>query len=154
MQLCFPKSKYNHHAIVTNVWHKPECYEVVHMTGDFDTFLDIRWKGIAEVRKEKKQFDVNDELRFYDYGENSIDRVIKKVYNIRNDNASENIVAKRACVLYDAFKFFRKNVYYKLLKFNCEHLASYCATGKAFCKQKDVFVDTENTFASAMLDKK
>ncbi|CAC5362776.1 unnamed protein product [Mytilus coruscus] len=154
MQVSFPKSGYKHHAIVTNVVRKPECYEIIHMTGDAGTILDKNFTGIAEIRKERKYFDANDEMKFYDYGEYSIDKIIRNVYKIKDDNEGESIVSKRASLLYDAFNYLRNDIIYNPLTFNCEHLASYCATGLAFCKQKNALVMTENRLVTAILDKK
>lgn len=155
MQLCFPRAAYNHHGIVTNVCHKTKTYEIIHMTGDKDTIMDKQINGIAEPRKERKSVE-DDELRFefYEYGEHSIDRIFRKVHKIPDVDQSGSLVSKRARLLFEAFQILKQNANYQLLSFNCEHFASYCATGLAFCKQKDMIAMTENTLVTAILDQK
>lgn len=153
MQVGFSRAAYNHHGIVSNVYATGNSYEIIHMTGDKDTLMDKQFHGIAEIRKEKKYFD-DKGMTFYDYGESSLDRIFRSVHAIGDDNSVESIVSKRACFLYEAFQTFRNEVYYKMFSFNCEHFASYCATGLAFCKQKDGLAMKENTLATAILDKK
>lgn len=152
MQLCFPRSAYNHHGIVTSVCNKTNTYETIHMTDDKDSIMDKQITVIAEPRKEIKRIE-DDELLFYDYGEHSIDRIIRKVHKIPDVNESESLVSKRAQLLFDAFQILKQDANNQLLSFNCEHFANYCATGLAFCNQKDEFAMTD-TLVTAILDQK
>lgn len=153
MQVCFARPVYNHHGIVSNVWPVNNTYEIIHMTGDKDTIKDKQITGLAEIQKEIKDFAA-DGISFYDYGEQSLDRIVKGVLHIWKEDSMGSIVSKRARLLYEASKKFSHEVYYKLLSFNCEHFASYCATGLAFCKQKDRLALTVNTQATTLLDKR
>lgn len=150
MHVCFSKLGYNHHGIVTNVMPTKNTYEVIHMSGDKDTVMDKRVFGIAEIKKELKHFDDVVISYCYEYSEYSMNEIYR---SINNEKAGGNMVSKRACLLYEAFEIYRYDVYYKTFSFNCEHFASYCSTGLAFCKQKDVFVLTVNLHATTLLDK-
>lgn len=150
MHVCFSKSAYNHHGIVTNVMPAKNTYEIIHMTGDKDTLTDKTVFGLAEIKKEIKHFDDDKISYYYKYNEYSMEEIYR---NIPNETSEENMVLKRAYLLYEAFEIFRFDVYYKLLKFNCEHFASYCSTGLAFCKQQEVIMLTTNLPATTLLDK-
>lgn len=153
MQVSFDRIAYNHHGIVSNVWPTKNTYEIIHMTGDKDTIKDKQFNGLAEIRKEIRQFSA-DGMGFYDYGEYSLDKIVRQVHKIWVDNSEQSIVSQRAVLLYEASQTFRNDVYYKILSFNCEHFASYCATGLAFCNQKDGLTTKANTLATALLDRK
>lgn len=153
MQVCIERPLYNHHLIVSNVMPLENRYEIINMTGDLKTIFDEN-QGIAEIRKEVKDFNANDNMSFYDYGENSIDAIIRKKYNMVEENSIESIVPERASLLHEAFETLRDKLWYNVPSFNCEHFASYCATGLAFCKQKQPVTKKENIVATDFLDKK
>lgn len=154
MQVCFGRPGYKHHGIVSKVSPTECSYEIIHMTGDTDTIFDKQVKGIAEIRRETQSFDVKDKMKVYDYGECSFDKKIREEHNISCEISNESIVSKRASLLHEAFEMVRDDVYYKMFEFNCEHFACYCATGLAYCKQKEGMAMTENLRATTLLDKK
>lgn len=153
MQISYERDFYKHHGIVTKVWPKQNCYEVINMSGDFKTLIE-KQPGIAELRRERLEFNTKDKISFYDYGEYSMDRIIRKVHNIEDGIAEPSIVQLRASLIYQNFVNLREKLAYKIKSFNCEHFASYCATGLAFCKQKEKLTKTENLKATVFLDKK
>lgn len=154
MQISYERDLfYNHHGIVTNVWPKKNYYEVINMSADYTTVLD-RQPGIAELRQERREFDIKEKISFYDYGEYSIDKILRKIHNIEDGIIGSSIVPKRASLFYQNFKRLRETLAYAMTSFNCEHFASYCATGLAFCKQKELVTKTENLRKTDLLDKK
>lgn len=154
VQVSFARPGYCHHGIVTNIWLNKKSYEIIHLTGTTDTILDKHVNGKAEIRKQVKHFNDDKIKVMYDYGNYSIGEIIRKKHSIGFDNLADMMVLKRASVLYEAFETFKRDIYYNVLSFNCEHFASYCATGLAYCKQQELLTVRENTEYTAFIDKK
>lgn len=65
-------------------------------------------------------------------------------YNYNNSSFSDEMIKERAEMLVRIVD--RSDVKYKLYDFNCEHFASYCATGMAFSGQtSDVNIKATET---------
>lgn len=112
---------YKHHGIVTQICNFSNTFEIVELTAT-DTpgnFLSAISSSRLEPRIVKNCVHFEAQHLFcYDYS---------------NCAFSDDVIKERAEILFRIF--CRSGVPYNLYGFNCEHFASYCATGVAFSGQ-------------------
>lgn len=122
-----------HHAVVTDVSHRENTFEVIHLTCVDDKHCR------ADCQKLMMKFQ-SENYSTYDYGAFSVQRKL---------NVDGNVVKLRACILYKIFHTI-KDLKYDRNEFNCDHFASYCIAGSAYSK----LLQTPNEVATETLDRK
>lgn len=112
-------SLYKHHGIVTSICNTSRTFEIVELTtNDGNYSVAISGRGLQpKVVKTSVRFKEN-HMFYYDYDQYSF---------------PHEVVKERAEMLVRIFD--ESGIVYNLYEFNCEHFASYCATGVAFCRQ-------------------
>ncbi|CAC5388687.1 unnamed protein product [Mytilus coruscus] len=142
---------YKHHGVVTSIWLDNDSFEMINLTGDSSSFFSSGARKAIPI-KETCEFSDITTAYFYDYGEYSIDKRIP-VPEDDETSATLSIVALRADILYAIYRKITR-IRYDVRSFNCEHFASYCVTGVAFCNQTSAVLEWHiNTDATEILDK-
>lgn len=137
--------KEKHHGIITNVWPERSTFEFIHLTGDVMSH-DGDWvvgcgRSKSSCQKLIMKF-ADEEISYFDYGSQSADKKIKPDKSILKKN--------RAQTLYQVFHRFT-DMKYDINNFNCEHFASYCVAGWAYCRKQR---NPHNENATKWLDNK
>lgn len=127
---------YKHHGIVTNICDITETFEIIELTapGSSVNFFPALSRSSLQPKVVKSSIKFTTENLFY--------------YQHTNVCVNHKIIKERAESMFHLFESC--GVKYHLYKFNCEHFASYCATGMAYSKQSSY----SNIDATATLDKR
>ncbi|CAC5367745.1 unnamed protein product [Mytilus coruscus] len=125
------KYMYKHHGIIIKICKIKEFFEIVSLSAE-GIFAAVAGRNLEpKIETTRIMFNTKD-LFFYDYSSFSF---------------GNTTIRKRVKMLISLFA--RSGLKYNLRKFNCEHFASYCATGLAFSRQ----VSHVNWEATIALDK-
>lgn len=110
---------YKHHGIVINIDYISQMFEIVELVADNPTFAVSAVSGQSLKACIKKTSVPFTEKHIF--------------YHQYRTHFSQQIIKVRAEMIFRIFHVC--DLRYNLYQFNCEHLASYCATGLAFSEQ-------------------
>lgn len=122
--------KEKHHGVISNVWPERGTFEFIHLAGDVMSH-NGEWvvgggRSQSSCQKLIMKFK-DEEISYFDYANHSVDKKRK---------TDESILNKiRAQTLYQVSHKF-KDMQYDINNFNCEHFATYCVAGWAYCKKQ------------------